>query len=205
VTEDLRNYHSLQAQLDLYHGIPYSPNWSAEADFLQIIVDACLENRPELILECSSGLTTLMLARCCQLNGVGRVVSLEDGLRYAENTQAYIDRYGLADFASVVHAPLQEMELNASAYAWYSTEHIPEAGIDMVVIDGPSGFIQRHSRYPVLPVCRRGFTRQCTIYLDDAAREDEQAIVAMWQGLYPELNHEYRGTIRGCSILSFQD
>jgi hypothetical protein len=200
--EDLTNYHSLQAQLDLHLGMPYSQNWSAEADFLQIIVDACLQNRPKLILECSSGLTTLMLARCCQRNGIGRVISLEDGLQYAENTQAYIGRYGLGDYASVVHAPLQKMVLHGRDFAWYTTDKIPDAGIDMMVIDGPSGFIQKHSRYPALPVCHPGFAKQCNIYLDDAAREDEQAIVAMWQDRYPELKHEYYATARGCSILS---
>jgi hypothetical protein len=202
VTEALTNYHSLLAQLDLHLGIPYSPNWSAEADFLRIIVDACLQNRPELILECSSGLTTLMLARSCQLNGTGRVISLEDGLQYAENTQVYIDRYGLGDYAVVVHAPLREIALDGSVYAWYSRDNVPDAGIEMMVIDGPSGFIQKHSRYPALPVCHPGFAKHCTIYLDDAAREDEQAIVAMWQGRYPELKHEYHETVRGCSILS---
>ncbi|MES9829916.1 MAG: class I SAM-dependent methyltransferase [Candidatus Thiodiazotropha sp.] len=194
-------YRSLQTQLDLYQGIPYSPNWSAEADFIQLIVDACLRDRPKQILECSSGLTTLMLARCCQINGEGRVISLEDGLQYADNTRSYIDRYGLGEFADVVHAPLQDRIVDEMLYRWYAADAIPEAGIDMLVIDGPSGFLQKHSRYPALPVCYPRLADRCAIYLDDAAREDEQAIVAMWQSLYPTLRHDYQATTRGCSIL----
>ncbi|MEN8180625.1 MAG: class I SAM-dependent methyltransferase, partial [Pseudomonadota bacterium] len=65
----MEGYESLQAQLNLNEGIPYTPNWTAGADFLQIIVDDCLQAKPSLVLECSSGLTSLMLARCCQING----------------------------------------------------------------------------------------------------------------------------------------
>jgi predicted O-methyltransferase YrrM len=201
VTEEPQQYLALQAQLDLQRGIPYTPNWSAGADFIQLIVDYCLESKPKQILECSSGLTTLMLARCCQINGVGHVISLEDGLLYADNTRAYIDHYDLSDYVSVVHAPLQEMVVDGRLYVWYSTNDIPEAGIDMLVIDGPSGFIQKYSRYPALPVCRPYLAKRCNIYLDDAAREDEQAIVNMWQRRYPELKHEYHETSRGCYIL----
>jgi predicted O-methyltransferase YrrM len=205
VIKDLNSYRELQSRLDLHQGIPYSPNWSAEADFLHLIVDACLKERPKQILECGSGLTTLMLARSCQISGSGHVISLEDGLQYAENTRDYIDRYGLGDYASVAHAPLQQMVLDGNTYAWYSTDAIPESGIDMLVIDGPSGFIQKHSRYPALPVCRQRFAKCCNIYLDDAGRKDEQALVAMWQSHYPELKHAYQETARGCSILSVED
>ncbi|PVV10774.1 MAG: hypothetical protein B6D77_07755 [gamma proteobacterium symbiont of Ctena orbiculata] len=203
MTDDPQQYHALQIQLDLHQGIPFTPNWTAESDFLQIIVDACLKATPKLILECSSGLTTLMLARCCQINGAGHVISLEDGQQYAGHTRSYIDRYDLGDYASVVHTPLQDTLVDGAVYAWYSPDAIPESGIDMLVVDGPSGFIQKRSRYPVLPVCRTRLAKSCEIYLDDAAREDEQAIVDMWQARFPELKHEFRNTIRGCSILSF--
>ncbi|MBT3025742.1 MAG: class I SAM-dependent methyltransferase [Candidatus Thiodiazotropha sp. (ex Ctena orbiculata)] len=202
MTDNPQQYHALQAQLGLRQGIPFTPNWSAGADFMRIIVDACLQNRPKQIMECSSGLTTLMLARCCQINGVGHVISLEDGLQYADNTRGYIDRYGLGGYASVIHAPLQDTVVDGTNYKWYSTDDIPEAGIDMLVIDGPSGFIQKNSRYPALPLFHPRLSEHCVIYLDDAAREDEQAIVTLWQARYPELKHDFRVTARGCSILS---
>jgi predicted O-methyltransferase YrrM len=200
VTEGLRKYQALQNQLDLHQGLPYSENWSADADFIQIIVDACLNDKPKQVLECSSGLTTLMLARCCQINGNGHVISLEDGLQYADNTRSYIDRYGLDAYATVVHAPLQEMVVDGNPYAWYATDAIPDSGIDMLVIDGPSGFIQKNSRFPALPVCYSRLSDNCTVYLDDAAREDEQVIVQLWQSRYKDLKHEYSATTRGCSI-----
>ncbi|MEW8625166.1 MAG: class I SAM-dependent methyltransferase [Candidatus Thiodiazotropha sp.] len=195
-------YQSLQQQLELDRGIPYSPNWSAAADFLQIIVDACLQQKPSLIFECSSGLTTLMLARCCQINGVGRVISLENGAQYAEATRSYLQRYGLQDFASVMDAPLLKQNFDAVAYDWYSVADMPDQLIDMLVIDGPPGFLCKHARYPALPVCYPHLNQQSTIYLDDAARQDEQEIVSLWCDRYPGLSHEYVETERGCSILT---
>ncbi|MDJ0808120.1 MAG: class I SAM-dependent methyltransferase, partial [Gammaproteobacteria bacterium] len=109
--DGLEAYESLLKQLDLNQGIPYTRNWSAGPDFLQVIVDACLRNRPSLILECSSGLTSLMLARSCQMVGHGRLVSLEDGEEFASSTRRYIDRYRLQAVASILHAPLRKTEL----------------------------------------------------------------------------------------------
>ena len=195
-------YASLIEQLDLLQGIPFTPDWSAGADFLQIIVDACLSERPSLILECSSGLTSLMLARCCRMNGSGRLVSLEDGEPYANNTRDYIDRYGLGDVATIAHAPLQKIRVEGGDYLWYSTDQIPDEPIQMLVIDGPSGFIQKNSRYPALTLLYPRLADGCRIYLDDAARPDERGIVKRWLALYPGLEERYVETERGCSILT---
>lgn len=198
----MQDYESLQLQLNLHEGIPFSPNWSAGADFLQIIVDYCLQARPSLVLECSSGLTSLMLARCCQMNGSGQVVSLEDGEEYATKTRSYMDRYGLDDYAAVVHAPLQEIEVAGADYLWYATQEIPDRPVEMLVIDGPSGFIQKNSRYPALPLLYPRLADACRVFLDDAARDDEREIVTLWQAAYPELEQNYIETERGCSILT---
>jgi predicted O-methyltransferase YrrM len=195
-------YEALQQQLGLRLGIPYTPNWSAGADFLQIIADACLESKPAWVLECGSGLTTLVLARCCQMNGWGRVVSLENGEEYADVTRSYIKRYGLLDYATVIVAPLRPVVYDGLEYTWYSTDDLPEERIDMLVIDGPPGVTGKHARYPAIPVCYPNLVNNSRIFLDDAVRTDEREIVAMWCERYPGLHHDYRQTMRGCSVLS---
>ena len=169
---------------------------------MQIIVDYCLQSRPSLILECSSGLTSLMLARCCQINAKGHVISLEDGEEYAANTRAYINRYGLEQYASIIHAPLHKTQVDGVDYLWYQTDAAPDEPIDMLVIDGPSGFIQKNSRYPALPLLYSKLADGCRIFLDDAARHDEQEILSMWQAAYPEIKQESIETARGCAVLS---
>lgn len=198
----MKAYESLLQQLDLKRGVPFTPDWSAAPDFLQLIVDHCLEHKPGLIVECSSGLTTLMLARCCQMNGKGKVISLEDGAEYAANVRGYIEQYGLGEYCAVIHSPLGRVSLNGVSYLWYSGFELPEEGIDMLVIDGPSGFIQKNSRYPALPMLYEKLSESCRIFLDDAARPDEREIVGRWQAEFSALNEQYVSTERGCAVLT---
>ena len=185
----------------LEKALPVTPEWSAAPDFLHCIVDHCLERRPEKIVECSSGLTTLVLARCCQLNNRGHVYSLENGEEFAAATRAVLEESGLEQYATVVYAPLEEVSLHGVEYNWYSRRRLAVDSIEMLVIDGPPGFIQRHSRYPALPLLHERLADDCVVLLDDAAREDERAIVEMWLREFAELSHEYIGLERGCSIL----
>lgn len=211
-------YAALEERLNLNQGIPYTPDWSAAPDFMALIVEHALATQPGSIFECSSGLTTLMLARCCQMNGhangnvnsQGHIYSLENGQEYAANTRSYFERYGLDDYATVIDAPLEKMTINGDEFLWYSLDgistHIPAQiqppSIDMLVIDGPPGFIQMNSRYPALPQLFGLLAEGCSIFLDDAAREDEKRIVALWLAEFPGLEHQYIDTERGCSLLT---
>jgi len=182
--------------------LPVTPDWSAAADFVQLIADHCLMTKPAVIMECSSGLTTVALARCCQINGLGHVYSLEDGKQYVDKTNSLLEEHGLSAFATVLHAPLEKRNIQGAAYEWYGTEKLPEHLINMLVIDGPPGFIQRHSRYPALPVLFDRLADACVVMMDDAGREDEKATVNMWQGEFPSIEHDYIDLERGCSILT---
>ena len=197
----LEAYLSLRDRLGLRQGLPYTPDWSASPDFLKLIVEYCLENKPRVIMECSSGLTTLMLARCCQINNSGHVTSLENGLQYVKAIEAHLDLYDLEEYASVVHAPLEKQIIMGEEYLWYSLDQLPDKAIDMLVIDGPSGFIQKHSRYPALPLLFTKISKHCVVFLDDAARQDEREIIAFWMAKFPSIEHQFIKTERGCSIL----
>lgn len=198
----LEAYASLRAALKLEDSFPYTEKWSASPDFLQTIVDHCLKTRPATILECGSGLTTLMLARCCQLNGRGHIYSLENGAEFAGKTRSFLAAYGLQEFASVLDAPLETKTINGMDYQWYATAEVPRQDIDMLVIDGPPGFIQRHSRYPAFPLLSDKLSPGCRVFLDDAARSDEREIVELWKSEYPGTKHEYLELERGCSVLT---
>jgi hypothetical protein len=180
--------------------MPYTRDWSASPDFLKLIVEHCLEHKPETIVECSSGLTTVMLARCCEMNEMGHVYSLENGAEYAGKTRGHLERYALQQ-AAVIDAPLQRHEVNGVVYDWYATGEVPDKSIEMLVIDGPPGFIQKHSRYPALPLLFDKLADGCVVFMDDAARPDEKEIVQMWLAQFSGLQHEYITTERGCSVL----
>ncbi len=194
-------YRTVLKLLNLEADIPYTKEWSAAADFVQIIVDEVLTTKPQAIVECSSGLTTLMLARACQMVGQGRVYSLENGSEYAKNCRDYLSRYQLNEIATVIDAPLVDTAVGDELYQWYQTTALPDIKIDMLVIDGPPGFIQKHSRLPALPLLMERLADNCVVFLDDAARDDEKELVAMWLDMYPEFEHQYLDYERGCSVL----
>ncbi|MCK5001965.1 MAG: class I SAM-dependent methyltransferase [Gammaproteobacteria bacterium] len=197
-------YSAIQAKLSLSQPLPHTPDWSAAPDFIELIVEHALQAKPEVIVECSSGLTTLVLAQCCQFNQKGCVISLENGEDYAEKTCQQLKEFGLEDYAQVIHAPLEKVALSDNEYDWYSLKTLPEVSIDMLVIDGPPGFIQKNSRYPALPLLLDRFSKQTKVFLDDAARDDEKELVAHWQDEFSGVEHEYLEFERGCSVLDIK-
>ncbi|VAW94511.1 hypothetical protein MNBD_GAMMA23-2284 [hydrothermal vent metagenome] len=196
-------YRALRQKLGFTGDLPHTKDWSAAADFLELIADYCLTNQPNIILECSSGLSTLILARCCKINQHGKVISLENGADYAASTRKNLSQYGLADYATVIDSPLHTVQANSNDYQWYQIDShvIPE--IDLLVIDGPNGYIQKNSRYPALPVLHSLFAERCAVFLDDAAREDEQEIVTQWRQQYQPTSFEYIEMERGCAVFRF--
>ena len=171
------SYQSLEKTLGFDRALPVTRDWSAAADFLKVVSEYCLENKPETIVECSSGTSSLVLSQCCQLNQYGHVYSLENGETFVEKTQQQLEDFVLTDCCDVIHAPLQDVQLEDKEFQWYGLEDLSTARIDLLVIDGPPGFIQRHSRYAALPLLYDRLSDRCVIFLDDAAREDEQETV----------------------------
>lgn len=190
------NYQPLCQRLGLEGELPYTPKWSAAADFLVLVVEQVRQARPRCIVECGSGLSTVVLAQACALNGMGQVFSLENGAEFAAATRAECERRHLP--ATVLHAPFQDHALAGEVWPWYALDGLPQQGIDLLIIDGPPGFIRPHARYPALPLLWPRLAPGGVILLDDAARPDEQAVVIRWQAEFPDLTAEYEALERGC-------
>ena len=196
------SYHALEKSLGFEKSLPVTENWSAAPDFLKIISDYCLENKPETIVECSSGTSSLVLSQCCKLNNHGHVYSLENGKEFVEKTVRYLTESQLTEFNDVIYSPLRECDVNGEGYKWYDLKDLPEVKIDMLVVDGPPGFIQKNSRYPAVPLLQGLLSSNCVVFLDDAARQDEKEIVELWlQDIY-DFQFEYVDSERGCVILT---
>ena len=141
-------YHDLCKYLALDAGIPYVEKWSAAADFLQLLIDHVNSTGPSQILECGSGLTTIILAAACNRLGEGQIVTLEQEREYVQSIQQVLDQYMLADRVEVIHAPLSTYQVDGMTFQWYSLDALTDISADMLVIDGPPGMLQQHSRYP---------------------------------------------------------
>jgi hypothetical protein len=53
-----------------------------------------------------------------------------------------------------------------------------------------------------MPLLFDQLAKQATVFLDDAARDDEKELVAEWLKEYSDISHEYINTERGCSVLT---
>ncbi len=201
-----RQIEALQAlyvDLDLRHGLPGTRGWAASPDFLLELARHALAERPGVVVECSSGTSTLVLARCMQLNGGGKVYSLEHEPRYAEQTRQQLRRHGLADWAEVLDAELLPQAFAGQSWPWYATAGLPTGpAIAMLVIDGPPQATAPLARYPAGPLLFPRLAPRAAVFLDDAGRPDEQAILRRWGAEFPELQQSSRPCEKGCAVLS---
>jgi predicted O-methyltransferase YrrM len=195
--------HGLYVELGLKKSLPQTRGWAASPDFLLELARYARSAHPLSVVECSSGTSTLVLARCMQLNGAGKVLSLEHDAYFARQTRMQLRQHGLEDWAQVVDAPLATQELGGQSWLWYDLSSLPRAfNIDMLVIDGPPQATGEMARYPAGPQLFPRLNAGAHVFLDDAARADETAIVQRWQREFPFLQHTAHGCEKGCAVLS---
>ena len=192
----------LYVDLGLQKSLPPTRGWAASPDFLWQLTQYALNEHPKTIVECSSGVSTLVLARCMQINGSGHIYSLEHESEFACKTRQHLERHGLSEWATVLDAPLRPHQIKDETWSWYAEEVLPEGcKIDMLAIDGPPMHTRSLARYPAGPVLFSHLANNAAVFLDDAAREDEQAIMNLWCTEFPELRQTSLACEKGCAVL----
>lgn len=192
----------LQRELQLDKSLPRTRGWAGSPDFLLELARHARSARPQVVVECSSGASTVVLARCMQLQGAGQVYSLEHDAMYAAQTRAELARHGLSAWAQVIDAPLRTHSLQGETWPWYDTGHLPASlPIDMLVIDGPPQATGKLARYPAGPLLFPRLAPGAAVFLDDAARSDEQAILRRWRSEMPLLRQSQLACEKGCARL----
>ena len=144
----------------------------ADVDYLrEVCVRGLAATAP--ILECGSGLTTILLG----IFGRQPAWSLEQSERWARRMRAAIRWYGL-EGVDVVYAPLRDY----GAFEWFTVpDRLPEE-IALVVCDGPVSHKRGGTpRYGVVPVLKDRFRPGTTILLDDADRPSETEALDRWR------------------------
>ena len=205
--ESTQLYAQVQAYMDLLRlvepvrPLPSLRGWAASPDFLLRIAGHARDSAPQRVLECSSGASTLVLARCLQLNGSGHVVSLEHDPAFAEQTRSSLRMHGLADWATVIDAPLAANP--ATGTPWYSLDGLTDdhRAFDMLVIDGPPSMVSPLARHPALPVLSSRLSVDCVVFLDDADRAEERDTLQRWSSEFSEFQQELLQCEKGCARL----
>lgn len=192
------SYQQVEAILSLYFTLkpnlpfPNTRAWAASPDLLKKISEIILTNKPDLVVEASSGVSTLIAAYCLKKIGKGKVISLDHESKYSQITRDMLTLHGLNDVATVIHAPLKDYKLNNEVWKWYDldTLHI-ENNIDFLVIDGPPIATQTNARYPAIPLLHKYLGDESVILLDDGNRKSEQAVVKRWEEEFHDMKSEF--------------
>lgn len=197
----MAEHHAAQIEelLAPLQALPPFGGWSIAEDCAHLIVTHILEERPACVLELGSGLSTLIMAHALRKSGAGKLISIEHDEKYYGETQALLRAHGLAEWVELRLCPLEPVGPEQSL--WYRMEKLPDASVDMLVIDGPPGHIAPQARYPALGMLWEALKIHALIILDDASRADEIAAVARWLREHHGLSHEYRPTQKGTSVL----
>ncbi len=147
--------------------------WSAREEYLAACVGHVLTSG-EPILECGSGLSTVLLGAVAKKQG--RIHwALEHLPGWADRVQRCLVRFRI-DSVTLCTVPLRDFD----GYLWYDApmESMPRR-FGLVVCDGPPGGT-RGGRYGLIPVMRQRLAPGCVILLDDVVREDERVIAHRW-------------------------
>ena len=200
-------YHQIEALQSVVRTIeptfpmPSTRTWAASPDILNHLCRLVLTLGPGQVFEVGSGVSTLTIAYCLRRNGKGRVVSLENDPAFAAATRQMLADHGVSHLATVVDAPLKEIELEGQRWRWYDVSQIPEtAPIDLLFVDGPHGMTQPLARYPALPVLLPRLRAESVVVLDDGARPDERTIAERWSASFG-MRAEYLYMEKGAYVL----
>jgi hypothetical protein len=182
----LEAFITLVATLKPEFPLPSTREWAASPDLLKKVTEVVLRRSPKLVVEASSGASTIVTALALRRLGQGgKVVSLEHDEKYAQLTRQAIDLHGLGEYATVVHAPLKDYDVRGTRFKWYDISSLELDGpIEMLVVDGPPTLVQRMARYPAVPLLRDKLAEHATIIVDDGDRPDERHMVQEWSRVY---------------------
>ncbi|MFC1811131.1 class I SAM-dependent methyltransferase [Thermodesulfobacteriota bacterium] len=197
---------SLLALIKLEAPLPPMRLFAASPDFSRLIVSTILKNKPNVIVELGSGVTTIVVGYFIKKMGQGKLITLEHAKNHVERSQRYLVDHGLQKFVEVLYAPLQDYEINGRNWRWYDISKLEKiGGIDMLIIDGPPGGLQPMARYPAIPLLLDRLNEGAVVFLDDADRQDERKIVHSWLQEFSVLTGEFIETETGAAVIRMRE
>jgi hypothetical protein len=124
------------------------------------------------ILECGSGLTTLLIGLFAGRRGVA-TCTLEHMAEWRDLVARALTRHHIPGRLEL--APLTDY----GSFTWYRLpERLPQA-FALVVCDAPPSDTPG-GRYGLMPLLRQRLARGATVLLDDAERAGEREVLARW-------------------------
>lgn len=179
----------IYAEIRAQRTLPKTRGWAASPDLLHVLAEYVQRRRPMIVLECSSGVSTVLLAASLRNLGRGHVYSLEHDPEYAAKSRALLELHELEKWATVIDAPLIEVAASTWRGRWYDITGLPvHIRADLLVVDGPPTGTSELARFPALPVLLPFLSEAAVVVMDDATRESEQQTIVKWKELFPHIS-----------------
>jgi len=167
--------------LDFKAAIPATRSWAASPDLLLTISEIVKKNRPGLVVELGSGISTLVAAK----SGARKIISIDNSDAWGAKTVAMLKEHKVRG-VDVRIAPLRPY---ANGSEWYDLDAIKDLKkIDLLIVDGPPGSKNPEARYPALKQFKDKLSPAAIVVIDDVNREGERKLAEDFAKALP--NHE---------------
>ncbi len=172
-------------------------------DFAALLLNVIQEIKPNVVLELGSGLSTIIAGAILKKIGKGKLISIDQDLKYVGQTRTKINEHHLDEWVTLHHSPLKEYTIDKVLTEWYSPLQLQPESIDLVIIDGPAQLptSPRATRSAALPLLFPYLAPQATLLLDDAKRDHEQETLQSWKHKFPEIQIEMLDHQKGAAII----
>jgi len=174
-------FNQLTNLLDFKAAIPATRSWAASPDLLLTISEIVKKNRPGLVVELGSGISTLVAAK----SGARKIVSIDNSDVWGAKTVALLKEHKVRG-VDVRIAPLRPY---ANGSEWYDLAAIKDLKkIDVLIVDGPPGSKNPEARYPALQQFKDKLSASAIVIIDDVNRDGERQLAEDFAKALP--NHE---------------
>jgi predicted O-methyltransferase YrrM len=174
-------FNQLTNLLDFKAAIPATRSWAASPDLLLTISEIVKKNRPGLVVELGSGISTLVAAK----SGARKIISIDNSDAWGAKTVALLKEHKVRG-VDVRIAPLRPY---ANGSEWYDLDAIKDLKkIDLLIVDGPPGSKNLEARYPALQQFKDKLSPSAIVVIDDVNREGERKLAEDFAKALP--NHE---------------
>jgi len=150
--------------------------WGFNSDTLSELDYNLNLKKPKLILECGSGISTLILSNFCK-ESKGRLITLEHDEKYYNITLNLLKKYNLDSYVELYLCPL----INQPPVYDFDFLNLKNQKIDFVLIDGPPE--GTGGRYNIFPWLMDYLNNNWEIWLDDGNRKQELEAIEYWKTL----------------------
>lgn len=175
--------------------IPPTRSWAASPDLLLLISETVKKNKPALVVELGSGVSTLV----CAKSGARKVISIDNSEQYGGKTRDLLKEHKVRG-VEIRIAPLRPY---ANGSEWYEVSLLKDLKkIDLLIVDGPPGSKNPEARYPALKEFKDKLSAKAIVIIDDVNRDGERKLAEDFAKALPNhtltiLDHE-----KGTAIIS---